>query len=172
MLWIFSALCKAVWLTWNALSNTGMYTGIKSHSRTDLTPNTGALGGGSCCSGGRCSCPAMPRAPPPPPPRCRLGWRGSPPRSGQSASTRRCVAQPAAGQTSKNEFRHCHLQDWFSPWPKTEVPPLRRAPTAISRAGAQWSTTARASPTHWGLAAGNCGQVHMAHLTVSYSMSL
>lgn len=39
MLWIFSALCKAVWLTWNALSNTGMYTGIKSHSRTDLTPN-------------------------------------------------------------------------------------------------------------------------------------
>lgn len=35
MLWIFSALCKAVWLIWNALSNTGMYTGIKSHSETD-----------------------------------------------------------------------------------------------------------------------------------------
>lgn len=34
-LWIFSALCKAAWLIWNALSNTGTYTGIKSHSKTD-----------------------------------------------------------------------------------------------------------------------------------------
>lgn len=35
MLWIFSALCKAVWLIRNALSNTGTDTGIESHSRTD-----------------------------------------------------------------------------------------------------------------------------------------
>lgn len=34
-LWIFSAVCKAAWLIRNALSNTGTYTGIKSHSKTD-----------------------------------------------------------------------------------------------------------------------------------------
>lgn len=68
----------------------------KATARPTLTLNTGVLSGESCCSG--CSSPSMPRAPPPPPLRCRLGWRGSPPGSGRSVSTRRCVEQPAAGQ--------------------------------------------------------------------------
>lgn len=90
----------------------------KATARLTLTLNTGVLSGKSCCSGGRCSSPSMPRAPPPPLPRCRLGWRGSPPRSGQSASTRRCVEQPAAGQTSGELIKTLVVQDWFSPWPK------------------------------------------------------
>lgn len=97
----------------------------KATARLTLTLNAGVLSGGSCCSGGHCSSPSRPRAPPPPLLHCRLGWRGSPPRSGRSASTRRCVEQPAAGETRRELIKTLAVWDWFSLWPKTEAPPQR-----------------------------------------------
>lgn len=44
-LWRSSAWCKAVGLAWNAWSNTGTYTGIKSHSRTDSDTGRRLLSG-------------------------------------------------------------------------------------------------------------------------------
>lgn len=167
MLWIFSALCKAVWLIWNALSNTGMYTGIKSHSKTDSDTEHWRTQQGKL-----------------------LFWRvlllslyaesSTAPSSSLSARLARISTKVRAKRvhsslcgtascrkTSRELIRTPVVRDWFSLWTKTEAPPLRRAPTAISTAVYGWSTQAWASPTHWGLVPGKCGQVHEAHLAVS-----
>lgn len=153
MLWIFSALCKAAWLIRNALSNTGTYTGIKSHSKTDSdTEHRRTRRGESCCSGdgGRCSfSSSRPIAPPHLPLRCPPGWRGFPPGSERSGSTRRCAEQPAGGETHR-ELRErvgrpltSLAQNWGASFEERSY--------RNQCGGEQWRIEAGASPAHPGL---------------------
>lgn len=122
MLWIFSALCKAVWLIWNALSNTGMYTGIKSHSKTDSDTEHWRTQQGKL-----------------------LFWRvlllslyaesSTAPSSSLSARLARISTKVRAKRvhsslcgtascrkTSRELIRTLVVRDWFSLWTKTEAP--------------------------------------------------